>query len=264
MSSCNRKKAGKQRAVQAGFTLIELMISLTIGAIVIGSGVALYLQMSKNRNLVQAELELQNNSYYIQQTLRQFVNQAGYRSLDNGNLNTALLPVRSLDQSFAMETEGWNEGEVVRPVADGFAIRFSGLSDEFGAADGSFVNCLGVPVDSTMIEEVQFTVADGALLCTSGTTVVELISQNDDVNVEQIVLNWGIDTNNDLSVDEYRPATDPLGANDELLVLRFSFLLSSKDEVRNSIDDYTFNGATFTSADRRVRRELVTTIQLKH
>jgi len=48
-----------------GFTLIELMISLVIGIIVISAGFSLYLKSTASRSLIQAEVLMQENSYFI-------------------------------------------------------------------------------------------------------------------------------------------------------------------------------------------------------
>ena len=100
----------QRQRVLAGFTLIELMISLAIGATVTGAGLTLYLQMTKNRNLIQAELNLQSDSYFINQTLRQFFNQAGFWPLDNTALSASMLPVKARDQSFEAVDGQWATG----------------------------------------------------------------------------------------------------------------------------------------------------------
>lgn len=252
-----------QRMV-AGFTLIELMISLAIGATVTGAGLILYLQMSKNRNLIEAELQLQSNSYFIHQTLRQFVNQAGYRPLDESSVSSSLLPVKTAEESFESVDSQWLDGSFFRSVTNGFAFRFEGSSNAAGVADGSLVNCQGEAIAANEIAEIQFTVTDGALLCTSAGTVVELISTDDDVNVERVVLNWGVDTNNDRSVDVYRSASSALGTGEQLMAVQMSLLLSSRDGVKSGSNRYTFDGAEYDSTDSRLRRESVTTVQLKH
>lgn len=248
----------------AGFTLIELMISLTIGATVTGAGLTLYAQMSKSRNLIQAELNLQSNSYLIHQTLRQFFNQAGYRPLDDTSLTVPILPVKALEQSFEAVSGEWALGEFVRATEDGLAFRFEGSSNAAGVADGSLINCHGDAIAAGDVAEVEFTVVDEALLCTSDDVSVELISDNDDIRVEQMVVNWGVDTNNDFGIDEYRTDSTTIASNEQLMAVRLSLLLSSREEVHKQEATYRFDGIDYTTTDSRLRRESVTTIQLKH
>ena len=254
----------QRQRVLAGFTLIELMISLAIGATVTGAGLTLYLQMTKNRNLIQAELNLQSDSYFINQTLRQFFNQAGFRPLDNTALSASMLPVKAPDQSFEAVDGQWATGEFVRVLDNGFAFRFEGSSDGNNVADGSLINCQGDAIATGEVADVQFSIIDGGLFCSSAGVMVEMIGDDDAVNVEQFAINWGVDTNNDSNVDEYRPSSVPLAANDVLMTVRLSLLLSSRDEVQTNTAGYTFNGTEYASTDSRLRRESVTTVLLKH
>jgi prepilin-type N-terminal cleavage/methylation domain-containing protein len=162
----------RRQRVVAGFTLIELMISLAIGATVTGAGLTLYLQMTKNRNLIQAELNLQSDSYFINQTLRQFFNQAGYRPLNDAAQTAPILPVKALDQSFEAVDGQWLAGEFVRVLDNGFAFRFEGSSDATNVADGSLVNCQGDAIATGEVANVQFTIIDGGIFCSSAGVVV--------------------------------------------------------------------------------------------
>ncbi len=269
-----------------GFTLIEVMISLAIGVIVVATGFTIYVQTIKVENFIQAELSLQSNSYFIHQTLRQFVNQAGYRALDFSNPNSSILPIKLTDNAFSGgDTSGltqntgsivtfglqadsfssWQEGQYIRVDTDGFSIKFEGSSDLAGVADGSVVNCQGDAIESGVVEELNFSIANGAFQCTSSNgTAVELVSPDDEIEVEQLIVRWGVDTDNDGSVDEYRLAADATAFSEKILAARFTLLLSSKDAVQSANAEYTFDGAQFTSTDQKLRHELKTTVQLKH
>lgn len=248
----------------AGFTLIELMISLTIGAAVTGTGLSLYVQMSKNSSLIKSELLLQENSYYIHQTLRQYVSQAGYRTLSSTPSSLPIVPVKDTSQAFLAADGQWQTGEFVRVIDNGFAFRFEGSSDATGAADGSLLDCQGNAIAENEIAELQFTVVDNALFCTSNDEAVELIGEDDGVSVEQFVLSWGVDTDDDNSVDVYQDASATLGTGEKRLSLRAALLLSSLDEVKIGTAGYTFNGTAYASTDSKLRRESVTTVQIKH
>jgi prepilin-type N-terminal cleavage/methylation domain-containing protein len=248
----------------AGFTLIELMISLTIGAAVTGTGLSLYLQMSKNSTLIKTELLLQENSYYIHQTLRQYVSQAGYRGLSSTPSSLPIVPVKEPEKAFLAVAGQWQSGEFIRVMDNGFAFRFEGSSDATGTADGSLVNCQGDAIAENEIAELQITIVDNALLCTSNSDAVELIGEDDGVLVEQFVLSWGVDTNDDNSIDVYRDASTAVSANENRLSVRVALLLSSLDQVSKGTAGYTFNGTDYASTDSRLRRESVTTVQIKH
>lgn len=271
---------------QVGFTLIELMISMVIGIVVVATGFTIYVQTIKVESYIQAELSLQSNSYFIHQTLRQYVNQAGYRPLDHSGSNPRILPIKLTDNAFGSgETSGsiissssfvasgvqadavdaWEDGQYIRVDSDGFSIKFEGSSDLAGDADGSVVNCQGDAIESGVVEELNFSINEGSLQCTaSNGMVVDLVSIDDEVEVEQLVVRWGIDTDNDASVDEYRLASGATASSEKILSARFTLLLSSKNAVQNASATYIFDGVEFTSTDKKLRQELTTTVQLKH
>lgn len=249
---------------QMGFTLIELMIALVIGSIVTASGLTLYVQTSKTRNLIQAELALQNDAYFIQQTLRQFINQAGFRPLE-GAVDSLLIPVKTLSDSFSSDLTTWSAGQYIDVSANKISIRFEGVSDADGNADGSVVNCQGESIAAAEIEVVEFSIVDNGLVCTSDSVEVELVGKNSDVIVENNAMYWGVDTNNDRSVDEYRSATSTIASDESVLSFRVSLLLASAMDVYSARDlSYSFDGTSYTPTDTKLRRELVTTVQLKH
>jgi len=257
-----RRIDGTRRA--GGFTLVELMVSLVIGATVVGVGMTHYLQVSTVRGLVRAEANLQTNGYFIDETLKRLVNQAGYRSLHRDAGTSAALPVDTHDEAFRTDGSDWDGGTYLRAFDDGFAFRFEGSSDTAGAADGSLVNCQGTPIETGRIEEVRFTVIGGTLICTSSGASVDLIGIDDDVAVERIDLAWGIDGDDDGSVDGYRDASSPIAAGERPLTLRLSLLLGSREEVLANAPDYTFGGIAYSPPDNRLRRESVTTIRIRN
>lgn len=257
----------------SGFTLIELLVSLVIGTIVIGTGFTLYLQTSASRNLLKAELALQENSYYIDHALRQLISQAGHRPLISALLATPLLPVKLPSQAFS-ESDGsastagasgnWVSGQYIRAEDNGISIRFNGSSDASGNADGTLIDCQGVPVAENDTVVIALTVVDGELLCTVDGESVAIVANTDGVSIESLAVSWGVDSNNDGSIDEYRSAADSVDTDEALLLVRVSMLLSSNDQVALSNPSYTFNGVDYTSLDSKLRHESVTTVQIKN
>ena len=259
------------KLTSTGFTLIELLISLVIGTIVIGTGFSLYLQTSATRTLIQAELALQENTYYIDYALRQLISQAGHRPLVTSLLTTPLLPVKLQSQAFSESigssstdsaSGNWLAGQYLRAEDDGISLRYIGASDDTGAADGTLIDCQGTPVAEDESVVIALTVVDKELLCTVDGGSVALVANVDGVSIESIVVSWGIDLNNDNSVDEYRSAADEIDSDETILLVRLSMLLSSNDTVSFGDLNYTFNGVDYTSPDSKLRRESVTTVQI--
>ncbi len=254
----------RTRRQARGFTLIELMISLVIGVSITGVGLTLYLQSTKSGRLIQSELAMQENSYYVAQTLRSFLNQAGYRPISVDLLATSRLPIYTREESFHAVSGSWSPGEIVRVLDDGFAIRFDGSSGVTGDADGSIINCQGESIAAGEISEIILTVVDNTLLCTSDGETAAMIVESDGVLIEQVAVLWGVDTDNDNSVDEYIPAVIGDTMDESLLAMRVLMLFSSRDEVAISSNKYTFNSVEYDAPDSRLRREMTTTVQLKN
>lgn len=247
-----------------GFTLLELLVTLAIGATLTATSLTLYQQTAKTRNLLQSELALQEGSFFIHQVLRQYINQAGYRPLESAPANTSILPVKVSRAVFPAVDGSWAEGSFIQVLNTGFSIRFEGVSGSDGTADNSLVNCLGEGIAEGDIVELQFTIDSGSLLCSSSGSDVELIGPNDAVSIEQFIGSLGVDRNNDGNADIYLSPSDSLLASDAVVALRLSFLLASVDEVQDQKEKYTFNGVENTATDYKIRRESVTSVQLKH
>ena len=83
-------------------------------------------------------------------------------------------------------------------------------------------------------------------------------------NVEQMQIRYGVDTNGDRQLDEYRSA-DAVANWDNVLSVRVSLLLAGiEDNITDDPQQVTFNGATFTAGDRRLRQVMTTTVALRN
>ena len=247
-----------------GFTLIELMISLTIGSIVAFTSLTLYTQISKSTALVRTESVLQENAYFIQQTIRQYINQAGYRPLQSNPPAAPILPIRNIDRSFPAVPDKWQSGEYIRSVDNGLAIRFEGASLSDGTADGSVINCQREAIAESETVELQFTVSNGTLICSSAGEDIKFVGTEDGFVIEQAVFAFGIDTNNDKSVDQFQDASIAVADSEDLLAVRIDFLLRSVDAVLSHNNEYYFNGTASTATDKKLRQESSTIVKLKN
>ncbi|MGQ3890407.1 PilW family protein [Legionella sp. CNM-4043-24] len=84
--------------------------------------------------------------------------------------------------------------------------------------------------------------------------------------VEQMQVLYGVDTNGDNTADTYQTAAQVNAANNwsNVISLQINLLLSTTENVNNRSVSYTFNGATTTPTDRRLRREWNTFITLRN
>lgn len=82
--------------------------------------------------------------------------------------------------------------------------------------------------------------------------------------VEDMQILYGLDSNGDGETDQFVRANDVADWN-RVASVRISLLLQSiEDNLTTAPQSYTFNGATVTPADRRLRRVFTTTIGLRN
>ena len=90
-------------------------------------------------------------------------------------------------------------------------------------------------------------------------------------NVEDMAIEYGIDTNGDESIDDIQDAQQvQTNANWDKVLSVYLRLLFYTDNVGNTSKPYSFNGVTYDGDsqplpdDRRFRREFVTTVNLRN
>lgn len=82
--------------------------------------------------------------------------------------------------------------------------------------------------------------------------------------VENMQIQYGIDTNADGIVESYTPATAALDWN-QVAAVRISLLVAGNDDnVATSKQKYTYNGALVEAPDRRLRQVFTTTVSVRN
>lgn len=82
--------------------------------------------------------------------------------------------------------------------------------------------------------------------------------------VENMQIEYGEDTNADRVVDVYRTA-NAVAAWNNVYSVRVSLLMRTTDDgIASAVQPYTYNGATVTPTDRRIRRVFTSTIGLRN
>jgi type IV pilus assembly protein PilW len=150
-----------------------------------------------------------------------------------------------------------------------------GLFDSVGhaagaGAPGNATNDLGKDYTGGEILKIATRVyyvrtnADGrpALYRKAGAAAAEEVVEG----VENMQIQYGVDTNGDLTADEYRKA-DAVTVADwpKVVSARVSLLMQTIDNnVASQAQPYTYNGATTTPTDRRLRQVYSTVIALRN
>ncbi|MDT0635402.1 PilW family protein [Spectribacter hydrogenooxidans] len=258
---------------QAGFTLTELMIGMVIGLLLLAGILEILLGNRESFRVQQEQAALQQNARVVSYFLDTIVAHAGY------------YPDAFLDAERIFR----NGGDPLRGE-DG---RFDEVTIRF-RSDGAMNDCAGGLVAEDVISTNRFYVSDtdndgnATLLCqrslrqadgsavtrpdgsTVGDSFLPLIE-----NVSALSIRYGMDTNEDGSVDRYGDATAVAAVSDfdHVHSVHMQVVLASEGDVlttaRDAGDDQQFDETLFDDnlalpTDRRQRVLVDRVIALKN
>ena len=243
-----------------GFTLIELMVALTIGLLLTLVVANLFLGSRATFQTTDETSRMQENIRYAYQLLTRSVHHAGYRSSPNTFANA----IFSAGNQAVTGTDGGGT------LPDSFTIRYQGSGNGAGAADGTIVNCSGTEIDANVMTTATFSIAAGAngsgnaLWCNNGGAgaAVEVVP-----DVENMQILFGEDTNADLVADRYVSAGNVTNF-DNVISLRISLLFRTSNISAAVVKDtgtYNLNGTVVGPFnDTRIRRVVTLNMNLRN
>lgn len=84
--------------------------------------------------------------------------------------------------------------------------------------------------------------------------------------VELMHITYGIDTNKDNAADTYQTAQEVNASNNwnNIISVQINLLIATTENVSDKPFSYTFNGTTYTSTDKKLRREWLSFITLRN
>jgi type IV pilus assembly protein PilW len=258
-----------------GFSLIELMISLTIGLIVVLVVGRIFLGSKQAFSSTEGLSRLQENARYAIALLSRELRSGMYHSdprepgrCPAGALAgtcVAAFPVATTPALTGVEggttsvsiTVGGTAASKTTGVADSFSVRFQGSATSTGNPavtadpDNTVLNCIGTPIPYGNVEVNTFFIqndstnsneptlycktAAAATACTVGTNCYPLVP-----GVENMQILYGEDSgkdtlNPDGSVDRWVTASN-VSAWDNVLSVRVSLLLRTADKLAQDVD----------------------------
>lgn len=243
---------------QHGFSLVELMVALTISLILLAGILQILLGNKQSFKVQQATAELQENARLASFILDNVVAHAGYKVqlripenlIFHGKTATDLakpLPPKISNGAFVSGTSGGNDGN------DTLRIRFQ--------ASGGLNNCLGNQVGSSgnpktadigFDVKISGTTQTPTLYCrnlTGSDTAREPLVDN----VDRFKVRYGLDTNNDNAVDTYVDNYPDPAHPGKVLSLHIQLLLQSDPAVavspQDNIRNYVFADSSVFSTD---------------
>ncbi len=242
----------------SGFTLLEMLIVLVIASIVLLGSTTIVSTSADSRHRVSNIRKLQEEATLLTQLFQHQLSQIAYRSIDDSLISTRHLPVQHQNVVFPAVAGDWEAGQVIKADGASITFRHSGASTIDGEADGTIFSCMGDTVSQDEIVETRFFLIDRQLGCTVADDTQSVSGSTSSTGIDEMLVEIGIDRNNDSSIDEIILATE---ATDEdfsnTRLLRIRLLLSSEDGALNFNQNYSFNGEDRTSDDFRIYKEVV-------
>lgn len=316
---------------QLGMTIVELMISMTIGLVILGAVGALFINVQHSARNAESMSRIQENARFAVELMARDIRMAGFigcSNLETGTVNTiAKAPVEPLQASNALRGQDAPSGTIAGITlvgGDTIAIkrgtgrdvflmdtpstteikinRNPEIPDNFVTGDVLLVsNCTHADVfrvtndpsvgSSITIEHGEdandgFRIGnykqDAFVMRLS--RYVYFVGTNPDTNrpslyrantiasagvaeelvdnVENMEIEYGVDTNNDNAADEYRTAAAVTNW-ESVISVRLRLLVASADNnILPAAQSHTFNGTTVS--DRRMRQVFTTTIAIRN
>lgn len=289
---------------QRGLTLIELMISITIGLVFIFGAVTFLVSGHQSFRAQNSGSRIQENARFALDILKEHVRMAGYNDTTSSLLDLPALIYRGACDTINGQTANPCSDDTTTDQGDRLAMA---LRIPTGATGVAAQDCIGSPLTSLNEHVVNvFWVEQDS---SSGVSSLYCRGYNPDTNtwygtaaqplvdgIEQMQVQYGLVDGNPSStgssgtggrVDRYLKATDlqTLDAADpnrnywgDVRSVRIALLVSAgaeqaADDGANTLDSTTLtayqtftllDGAAYTPAETRIRRVFSTTITLNN
>lgn len=235
---------------QQGFTLVEIMVSVTISLLLLAGVMQIFISSKASYNLQSGISHLHENARFATDVLIQNVGMAGF------NTDTPIISATTQDN-------------VTANASLGFTIATGTASDTITVQYQSTIDCLGNPVGGGMAENRYYLGGtDGTdLMClgngTPGTTNPGILAEG----IENMQILYGRDDDGDDIANRYVIATN-MGPVEDVVSIRFALLVNSIDTVGGANDTrlYSLLNAPPMGpiSNNRLRRVFTRTIILRN
>jgi type IV pilus assembly protein PilW len=271
-------KTNKQMNNQNGFSLIELMVALAIGAVVILGVSGIFVGSRQNYSAQDESSKFQENVRLASELVSRTLKHAGHRapSLSSTSSTSAAIPL-SRESSLLPAVSGIEGTGITIGAQDSVTVRYqgNGLVAQNGAAGGMITDCTGtsigtIPVAGDIYSPISFNtfavqLINGRpwLVCLTGVRPSGAASDPAVLpvplipDVEAIEVTYGVFDNDDsATVSRYiRQSDGP--APERISSIRVYLLMRTEADISSVLDTQTYNLAEKTYGpfnDRRMRR----------
>ncbi|MGE5470740.1 MAG: PilW family protein [Bacteroidota bacterium] len=170
------KNDSKRPSAARGFGLIELMVAMTIGLIMLLAVSYFFLGSQQSSKSHDDSSRMQENARNALDAMGRAIRQAGYRSFADIGITLPWTPITGTASTITVN---------------------------FEAQDGGETDCTGAAVADGVKLQYSFSVVNGELVCSNGTTTAVIAE-----NVESLALTYGVDANRDGVIESYATPAD--------------------------------------------------------
>jgi len=248
---------------QRGLTLVEIMVALVISLFLLAGLLQMFIGTRQSSRVQENLSRVQENGRFVIDFLSRNIRLAGYRSrstIEEGKSFEDKFGVRAIQGT---NDDGTNGSDTLTVVFEGEG---TGQGDIRDCKNAQIISSAAVPVTSSNYFAVIPNSASGIyeLLCAFGPTDPQKQAILEDI--ENIQILYGENTNGDaFGVAEYYVPANNVANWDRVVSVRISVLVRTKENnLVAAPQAYSFNGATVTPTDRRLRRVFTTTITLRN
>jgi type IV pilus assembly protein PilW len=258
----------------AGFTLVELMVALTIGLLLTVAVAQLFIGSRQSYATTDDAARMQENMRFAYDVLSRTARMAGYMAYA-GDSAVDVEDLKGVFGATNLALDGTDGNNSVTDVTtpDTLTVRYQGTGDVAGTPDGATTDCLGAPIGTLATATNIFSVGPDpltgfpSLLCRTSAAGPDVAIISD---VENMQILYGEETSGDFTADRYVPRN--MVANiDRVVSLRIALLFRTPNlNVRSTPDTtaYPLHGGTLpakTGAEAtRIRRVMTLTVALRN
>ncbi|WP_210396973.1 PilW family protein [Motiliproteus sediminis] len=234
------------RHEQQGFSLVELMIAMTLGLIVTGAILKTFIANSQSMELQRAAVGLQEEGRATIDYITRYVRMAGFRetSLEEGSLSDGL-----------------------SGAASSISIKFkAAASNATGSTDNPkpiavLRDCLGTMVSNAAESVNLFQQVGNELVCQATINGGSAASAALISNVQELRILYGVDSDGDGIANQYKTTT----GSDDVVLLKVCLRLRGGADIVSPAATYKMcDGSDDGTPSQKLERRIETTIALRN
>lgn len=250
---------------QAGFSVVEIMISLVLGLLVTAGVSQIYLGSKQSYRLNEAQSRLQEDGRFAVEYLARNIRLAGFKTSPVADDNLNSFPAENIFSNNQVVAGVSGDGNA---TSDSISVRFQRLDNE------TPIDCLGSSVNPGVraVNTFYVDMENDELECAAANPADESSPSQQPVisNFGNLSILYGevndsqkdFNFRADRSVDHYVVANNVTSWL-RVVSVRIEFQLrSAEDNLAPAPTTYSFNGINYT--DRRLRRTFELTVSLRN